>query len=294
MKHIPATADVIVGVINPSKDILRRIGFTDDMSDGETVLPLPAGKTSLYNAEGKELIDKSKPKETAYRTREWTWSQWHGRDRIERTEIVDVPYKRYPRSFLPPPSVELSLTTDSEGNKIVSTAVIKGWKSKESEVVHATNLVLELFGEVTFFDSSLARVVSAPVKRLNWNLLPPGKRPFPQLKREIGSLLATVKSGNRPFAEHRLETINKYEPDFAAVGTAGFTGYIVLGFQKAGVYVLESLLYGNATYVLDERWETLSQKTKAEILTGNLHEARLIHHKAWQDDLRNLFKKKGV
>lgn len=112
-------------------------------------------------------------------------------------------------------------------------------------------------------------------------MLPAGQRPWDTLKGEIKPILDQLPNGNRPVVEYRLETINAHKPDFAAVGEAGFRGYIILGFTKRNLYVLESIFYGNATYIFGKRWEELSKKTKAEILSHNLQTDRLIHQSAW-------------
>ena len=56
------------------------------------------------------------------------------------------------------------------------------------------------------------------------------------------------------------------------------------------IYVLESLIYGNATYILGENWENLSQLSKAEILNGNHHLERFVHGENWEDNLKEFIK----
>jgi len=40
--------------------------------------------------------------------------------------------------------------------------------------------------------------------------------------------------------------------------------------------------------VLEENWEELSKKTKAEILNEKLQKARIIHRESWDDAITNL------
>lgn len=56
------------------------------------------------------------PKEIVYYQREWHWTQWDG---TEHSKIVDVPRLRYPREFIPPPSVEFEIVENGEGEKLV-------------------------------------------------------------------------------------------------------------------------------------------------------------------------------
>jgi len=73
------------------------------------------------------------------------------------------------------------------------------------------------------------------------------------------------------------------------VGTAGFLGYIILGFENKDFQVCESLIYGNATYIFGENWEEISQLSKAEILRDDLHRERIIHRKwSWLRRIREL------
>ncbi len=92
--------------------------------------------------------------------------------------------------------------------------------------------------------------------------------------------------------EHRLEAINKYNPDFAAVGEAGFHGYIILGFKEKNLYTLESLYYGNATYVFGENWEELSKMTKAQVLNESLQKDRIIHREGWDNQIAKILEDK--
>jgi len=99
---------------------LKETGFSENLEVGESILPSASfGPISYYNAEGKYIIHKDRPMETVYRTVEWHWHQWHGRyDRVERTKMVDVPHKRYPRTFINPPSIEFTISTTVNGERV--------------------------------------------------------------------------------------------------------------------------------------------------------------------------------
>lgn len=68
-------------------------------------------------------------------------------------------------------------------------------------LIHAVNLMLELLGECTFFDEARAQVIDAPIKRLNWQILPKGERPYAVLRERLELALKHVKEGNRNFIE---------------------------------------------------------------------------------------------
>ena len=79
--------------------------------------------------------------------------------------------------------------------------------------------------------------------------------------------------------------MERYGPDFVAIGQAGFDGYLVFGFAQYGLYVLESRMLDNATYILGTDWETVSRLTKADIINNQLSVARLVHDRGWPEKL---------
>lgn len=245
IKLIPDKPNIYVGAVNPSEFRLKRIGFSNSLETGESILPKPVGKASRYNAYGMRLVHRNQPMETAYRTVEWHWTEWHGRYQVAQSDFRDVPYQRYPRTNVLPPSLQLTLNTNTNGQRVILSPLISGWKTNQKELIHAINLMLDIFGECTFFDEQLQQVITAPIKRLNWKILPKGEHPFPELEKHLKNALDTVKGGNRSFVDHRLERLNSYKPDFTAIGRGGFTGYVIFGYPKQKIYVLESILYGN-------------------------------------------------
>jgi len=281
-----------VGIKNQSKfsDVLPKIGFSKNFHSGESILP-PAvfGSISLYNAEGKNKIHKDKPMETAYRTAEWHWKEWRGRyDTVEQSKLVDVPYKRYPRTFIEPPSIEITAYLMDNKEQAIISPIFELNEVNKEKIIHTINLFLEIFGECQFFTENLEEIIKLPIKRLNWRILPPGQMPWAKLREEIKPLVNVAPKGNQAVIKYRLEKINKYKPDFAAIGEGGFRGYIILGFNLRNIYTLESLYYGNATYIFGEKWEELSKKTKAEILNQNLQTDRIIHREGWDSKIDKL------
>jgi hypothetical protein len=272
---------IVIGVkiIPHNRGKLEEIGFPEEIVIGDSILPSSKiGKVCEYNAEGKYIPQKHLPKETAYRQVEWHWEEYNGPyDTTSQSRIVDVPYKRYPRIFKHPPSIELSLFNSITGDTLL-IAPEQLYNDQNKEVIrHTINMFLEIFRECQVFSEGMTDIIQAPTRRLNWRVLPPRQRPWYQLEKELESIIDEVTEGNKPVILDRLRTINEYNPDFAAVGNGGFRGYVIMGFQDRNLYVCESIFYGNATYVFDERWEELSKKTKAEILDNNLQTDRIIH-----------------
>lgn len=271
--------------LDAHRERLCILGFSGRFTKGETVLPKQVGPISRYNAEGKYIIHRDQPKETVTRQREWTWLEWHGPRRVEQRRIVDVPYQRYPRTFLAPPSIELTVTHRGEAGAAITTPTIEYARPNDDMLLHVINLFLELFGECDLLNEENEAFAPAELRRLNWTVLPPGPMPWEQMQTRLRPILEKAKKGNRPVIEHRLRFVEEQGPAFTAVGQAGFLGYVVFGFPMEGVCVVESALYGNATYVFREDWKRLSRLTKAEIIAGDLHADRIIHSKGWEHRL---------
>lgn len=248
---------------------------------GDSILPTIIGPTSRFNAEGKEVIDRDSPKEVRYRQVEWTWTEWHGKTEVEQTDFRDVRYERFRRIFIPPPSMSLHLSESQDG-LLYTTREFEVDFENPAEVLHAINLVLELFGrECYVWNQSLEPISVLATRSLGWLILPPGRKPWATLEPMVRDIIDRQKKGNRAVISHRLETINSYGPDFLCRGEAGFGGYLVFGFPAKDLYIVECTKYGNATYVFRSDWERVTQLTKAEILNESLQYSRFIHIEGW-------------
>lgn len=275
------TIIICVKVSDIELDKAVNIGFTPTLNLGDSILPKAIGNITKFNAEGKEIPQKDKPKETHYRQQEWTWKEFRGRYSFEeKSKIVDIPYERYPREYISPPAVELMIATNTISEKFIISDPIE-FSLDNQLIIHIVNLFLEIFGHCEVRSENLDSIIKAPLRRLNWNILPPGKKPWGDLKALIGQTTNSLTSGNKVVVEKRLEFINSYKPDFIALGQAGFSGYFIFGFPKKNLYILESIKTNNATYIIENNWKVLSGLTKAEILENNLHKGRVIHRESW-------------
>ncbi len=271
---------------------LKELGFTIPLQIGERILPSSIyGIACKRNADGDEITHKDRPKETVYRQAEWRWTQFCGRyDREEMSKIVDIPYKRYPRTELEPFGVELVVTKGND-NKLF---IVSGpFKNKEEEIKRSTNTVnmfIELFSECMILDLSLSFWNGIPVKRLNWELLPSGENPWKNAQPSLRKFLDKLPDNTKIVIDKRFESIGSHIPEFVAIGKGGFENYVVFGFPAKKFCILESNKTNNATYILSESsWYELSQLSKGEILCSNLHKARLIHRTSWFYELNKLF-----
>jgi len=156
-------------------------------------------------------------------------------------------------------------------------------------LLHRTNLLRELFGSAEVLTQELEQYLKVDVRRVNWELLPPGEMPWPRLQAHVKPLIDQMGKRKGPTAESRLKLLaEEGEAASAAVGLAGFRGYIAFDFGENRVF--ESLYYGNATYVFGSDWEELSQLSKAEIIRGDHAKARIIHQPGWGTEVRKWLK----
>lgn len=268
---------------------VQRLGFSELSSIGDGLLPNVVGPYSRYNAEGKWMVHRDLPKEEAYRQVMWHWKEWRGRDATEEmSDVRDVAYKRYPRTFIPPFSIELKIGKTASGQLAVLSPAIKMTSENVAQIVHVINLFLEFFDYCEVFSDSLDEMAEPPLRRLNWRLLPRGQYPWPQLRAQIQELIESTGTRKQEIIQYRLEAINSYGPDFRAIGEGGFRGYIVFGFSDKRLYCFESMYTGNATYVFSDDWIALSKLTKAEILNERLQTDRIIHVKGWAERIHSL------
>lgn len=266
--------------LNENKSVASEIGFSNDLEQGETVLPTAIGNVSRFNAEGKEIVRRDLPKETHYNSVESpNWG-----DSYNGTHTVELPYQKYPRDFIEPPSVELKIS----GDKIISP--LMDYNLDEQGLIHIINLFLELFGECILLNEKFEDFVKVPSKSLNWEVLPMGEMPWERLHGSLKPLLKKLDVKEKVACEERIKTLQSYSPDFTARGSAGFSGYLIFGFKNRDLYVCESIWHGNAIYVFEGGWEELSQKTKAEVLRGGLQKDRIIHAENWKEKLDELLK----
>ena len=267
---------------------LPEIGFSVEWVEAETLLPSANhGPSCKRNAEGEFIKHTDQPKETAYREFMWTWTEFHGPYEHEESRIVEQSYQRYPRTFIPPTGFEVTTVTTQQGRMVVYTDHFVKGGDERSQLI-AINVLLELFGEAEVLHADMKAFAPPTVRRVNWDVLPAGEHPWPAIRERVQDVLDRQGDRKRPVFVHRWSTISDYGPQFVAVGRAGFSGYLIFGFPHQDLYVLESAYYGNATYVLNGDWETLSQLTKAELLDEGLHRDRIVHRERWEHRIRDL------
>ena len=189
--------------------------------------------------------------------------------------------------------MEIQVVKAGDGSTLIVSPEYTVGNDNETELTHAVNTLLELFGSCVAYSSELEGILPTPTRRLNWTILPKGEHPWEKLQPKLHSIIQLAPIGNRLFIEKRLQEISRKKPSFCAIGHAGFSGYVIFGVSNA-LFVCESIHYGNATYMFGSNWEQLSKMTKADIVSGKLAKYRIVHNASWYKSLNDIFDKEKI
>lgn len=259
---------------------VQKMGITDLSSESGYFLPLPYNKYAAKNAELYYTIDKTRPMETYYQTVYWTRHEWAGRDCTrEVSEFMDFERKRYPRIKHLPYSVEFSMVNDGGKMYIVSDKLVYSKENMDC-IINTANMLLSLFGECEIVSDIADHITRT--RNVPWHILPPGEHPWSSVKSVVEQVATKYNNTQKQMMLRNCEHIIEYNPDFVAYGKEGFNGYVVFGFNNQHIYVLESIIPNNATYIFGDGWESFSQLTKDQILTEKLQKARICHNQNWK------------
>lgn len=284
---IPNTP-IHVRVDNVSRfdDELIAFGFKKTDKSGTTILPCSVNSYAKKNAEPYFTKNKDLPLEDYTQTVYWTRYEWAGKNQLNPvTEFSYIHRKRYHRDYFAPYSVCFTLVLGNDSSYIISDSILYSEENK-NKLLNTVNMLLGLFGECTIDfteqESKIKRIV------VNWDILPKGDYPWDVVKKRLDELTEDQNKTRKEMLFKNCEVIKAKQPDFIAYGRSGFKGYVVFGFTSKNLYILESVMPNNATYVLENDWETISRLSKAEILSQNLHKERIIHSKSWQVNIEKI------
>lgn len=260
--------------------------------DGGLILPDPripdpnAGRFSRANALGMEKKRTDLPKikkEFGFLAPSWRSGSFH---------YVSHEREVYVREVYPPKQVELTITKlgEHEGGYLVKFAIDQVINRRtpnfERELLYNLNLLQENVGAADVFKSTSTLEEYAARVRVEWQLLPPGT---------VDEVIEAILRGKRkPTPEQeaimrdRVTAMSQLKPEAYITGTDGFLRYFGAKFGDDFV-AFENIRYGNALYVMYEDWETLSKKSRIDILSGDPETyLRIEHRKGWMKIFREM------
>lgn len=196
---------------------------------------------------------------------------------------VDIYRPCWPQVEVPPYGIELQLFKSKDGQLYV--IVVLTDEIRANYLKEAVNILLEIYGVCYIFDGEIQLDYSSKRQRCNWKMLPPGEMPSRHIKKQLGERGEKIDT----YDIFRLEYMEKYNSEKIVEGINGFKGYYAFIFSKC--CVLESAIYGNATYIIPkENWEILSQKTKKELFDENKVIGKIDHTAKWKQNVNDKFK----
>lgn len=260
-----------------TEDEDKRVGLTEI---GDVVLPSGLfGTQCRKNAYGYAYADKSKPKERRYVSTNWVYP--FGNTNASMV-AADIYKKCYPKEVVSPYGIELQLFENENRQRFVIADLTD--EIREKHLKETINMFLEIYGFCYIFDGVIRIDNSIKKQRCNWEILPPGQMP----SRHIENQLRERGERTDTYNIYRLKYMEKYRPEKVVEGINGFKGYYAYLFEN--YCVLESAVYGNATYIIPkENWEILSQKSKKELLDEKKIVAKIDHTEKWQQNIASMF-----
>ena len=258
------------------------------------VPPKSQGKYSAQNVEGIEIIRKDLPKEKHYRSIDVpNWGDWSN-----GSHDVDIPYEMYPRDFIPPKELEVTMACANKRAGLSSYVI--SFQIKETLDKTAKNFQKGLFENLNLLQENVGAcgVEAAEVPltdyvktlRVAWEILPPGT---------LDDTLNRLFPGKSPTKQEKDVAVERYEfftslkPKSLVFGNSGFRRYFG-ALLEDDIALFENVEYGNAIYILFKNWEDLCKRTRVELLSGKCgHDfERVIHTAGWEESAKAIIRKK--
>lgn len=255
------------------------------------------GKYSKINIFGEVVIRKDLP----MITKTLTFDLPNYGDWSKGSHEVGIDREIYRRDFYPPRelAIEIELLNkflDKEEDIkfiikfIVDDIIHIEKKDYIDSLLFDINLLQENVGSFDIYKSDADINQYLKTIRVNWQILPPGED-----ENNLGIILSNYKSADEKTKKElidRYKFLSKLNPSQYIAGTDGFRRYFGAQF-KNDLVVFENIEYGNAIYVMYEKWEELSKLSRIDLLKMKDRKFdRIVHIKKWKKKLRSLLKKK--
>lgn len=236
-----------------------------EIADPE-IPPVNRGKFSGANANGLEIVRKDLPKEN--RTRSVESPNWGGYG----THTVDFHYERYPREFIAPRELTISASCGNVKPGLatyiiafrVDEVLDAGRKGFKEKLFENLNLLQENVGACGVEPAEMPIAEYAKSLHVSWDILPPGSREETLARLFRGR---SPSQQERDVAGERHDFFTSLRPQQLVFGMNGLRRYFG-ALLESDLVVFENIQYGNAVYVLFEKWEELSKKSRLELLSG--------------------------
>ncbi len=274
------------------KGTYAHLGIT--MSNGvlefpnEVIPPAEVGKYSRWNREVREIVHKDQPKIEKTRS---ILSPNYG-DWFKGSHLSVITQEVYPRSYQRPKlsSIRIKHIADDFQNSLhvlkftVEEVLDRTSPSFMESLLVNLNLLQENVGNYSVFSTDASPADYLHTLYVNWEILPPGER-----EETLTRILSGIRSSDpqvRNGLTERYEVLRALKPRSFIRGTNGFRNYFGAIFAD-DLVVFETVEYGNAIYILFEEWETLSKRSRTDLLNSiDTNFVRILHSSNWKARLK--------
>jgi hypothetical protein len=254
--------------------------------------PETAGKYSDWNVNGKEIKRTDLPKEPYTISFESpNFGDWsNGSHTVEWTR------ERYPIDFHPPKQLTITIACGNTKPGLGKYALVfrveevlnRSSGEFEDALLFDLNLLQENIGTCGIERADVRLQEYLKTLHVSWEVLPPGTQ---------DEVVKRVFNGRQPSSEDHDVAVERYKyfmslnPKQLIFGSSGLQRYFG-ALLEDDLVVFENIRYGNAVYILYEKWKELSQRSRLELLSGRYGDGfdRVRHGKGWKDIVRNLIK----
>jgi hypothetical protein len=295
--------DIVVACVKRIKleDVIRYDHLGIQLEAGELKVPaakIPspgAGRYSKANVNGREVVRKDLPKTT----RSYSWETPNWGDWSNGSHTHTITREVYRKEFIPPKELELSISlleVSTEGVFVVKFAIDQTLSRRaadfETELLYNLNLLQENVGAVGVFPSAATLADYTKTVQIDWEILPPGT--VDEVLKRMLRGKGAISADHQKVMEQRLRVLSRLKPEAYIAGTNGFLRYFGAKYSD-NLIAFENLNYGNAVYVMYEKWEALSRRSRIDLLKGDMGGFdRVEHRKGWEGKLSALLKSKGA
>ncbi|HEY6162194.1 MAG TPA: hypothetical protein VI112_13260 [Bacteroidia bacterium] len=296
-KRILKSEKYLAGLLAPDTHFYIGIPFEEYHKNEGVIkynLPSTFNKDANFNIPAKGSISKANIKGKMVRKQPEEKTTRRVEIKYTRSDGAFIHYFRdfhvYVKVLQHQYNIALTFMEDEQGNGFVVSPALTFDNHALSNMknTHVINLFLEVFGTYQVLTEDLGLAEVAFNKEYDFPLLPPGEFDDHAISAVMEDAGRYVTNEHERSALHgRLKTIQEYKPELVGRGPDGFNGYIVFGFKEKGVVLLESIHFGNATYVFAyETYEGLIGRNKQDILRNKLAKRRFFHKKNWEKRMR--------
>lgn len=259
----------------------------------ESIVPIPdAGRYSKRNRFGWKEELRKLPKTT----RSWSVETPNFGDWGRGSHPVEFEHEAYQKVFHPPRLLSISIqhvgTDPQEQSEVfrftVDEILGRDDATFDDHLLFDLNLLQENTGTCDVYDTESSLTDYLRTLYVDWEILPPGE--MGETINKILGVMGTSSSEMREIVTERYKLLHSLRPVNWVVGTNGFRRY--MGAQFADdLVVFENLRYGNAVYVMFDDWQSLSKRSRLDLLSSDANFRRIVHSKSWKEQVRATVRK---